>query len=57
MILDGSWSLEPFVARGVAETLKSWSPILALRPFREVLSFGWCYNAAFWGVALAIVSP
>eukprot|EP00435_Cladocopium_sp_Y103_P031029 s3055_g7.t2 len=47
--------------RGVSDTLRSWSPILALKPFREILSFGWCYNAAFWGeswlsTANAIVS-
>jgi len=40
--------------RGVIDTLRSWSPILALKPFREILSFGWCYNAAFWGATALI---
>ncbi|CAL1154414.1 unnamed protein product [Cladocopium goreaui] len=40
--------------RGVSDTMRSWSPILALKPFREILSFGWCYNAAFWGATALI---
>lgn len=36
-------------ATGVLDTLKSWAPILSLKPFRQMISFGWCYNAAFWG--------
>lgn len=40
--------------RGVLDTLKSWAPILSLKPFRQMISFGWCYNAAFWGAAALI---
>eukprot|EP00439_Symbiodinium_sp_Y106_P062211 s1815_g9.t1 len=40
--------------RGVGDTLRSWSPILRGQQFRSILSFGWCYNAAFWG-AMALL--
>lgn len=34
---------------GLSETLKSWAPILRSAEFRRIVSWGWCYNAAFWG--------
>merc|ERR1712183_734952 len=37
-------------AKGVRDTLRSWGPILADGQFRTILSWGWVYNAAFWGV-------